>query len=215
MNSRERAIVHYYRRGVASYLIAKRYGVSNNYVRGVLTRAGIPIRGHSITNKVSAAKRTPEENKAITRAAANANAGGLHTISHRVNLAKSREKNPTIDEKYELPLLNRLKALKIPCIPQKAFYKHNVDLYLPSKNLVIEIFGGNFHNKKDAVGLFQSKMNYLAKRNVPVLIVWADQLTFSPEAIIKTALSIEKEPLTIINGDGSASSKGRGDINLE
>lgn len=209
----DRQIIHYYRRNVASYLIAKKFGVSNTYVRTLLKKNGIKIRPHTVTNKMSAAKRSPEENQAITKAAAEANIGSIHSLSHRIKLAKTREKNPTIDSVYEKPLVELCQKSGIRVIPQKAFSKFNVDLYLPEKNVVIEIFGGGFHNKKSAVELFNNKIRYLSKNGVPVLIVWADKINYSPSKVLEIAVNC-REPLKIINGDGSDTTRGRGDIIL-
>ena len=207
----DKQILYYYSKGVASYLIAKKFGVSNTYVRNLLKKHGVNLRGHNITNKVSAMRRTPGENKAITKAASEANKDSVHTHSHRVKLALAREKNPKIDLVYEKPLVDLCRKMSIPVIPQKAFDKFNVDLYLSRENVVIEIFGGGFHNKKDAVEQFNNKMKYLSKNKVPVLVVWADKLTYSPEKVINTALTI-KSTLTIINGDGSNTTRGLRDI---
>ena len=138
----DKQIIYYYKRGVASYLIAKKFGVSNGYVRNLLESQGIKLRGHSVTNKISAKKRTPEENHAITKAASRANRGSTHTLRHRSKLALSRQKSPTIDPIYEQPLVDLCKKRGIEIIPQKAFNKFNVDLYLVKENVVIEIFGG-------------------------------------------------------------------------
>lgn len=206
-------IIYYYRRGVASYLIAKKFGVSNTYIRNLLKKNGIPLRGHNITNKVSAMKRTPEENKAITQKAAEANLGSVHTASHRAKLALARQLKPTIDPVYELPLVTLCNKMKVEVVPQKAFDKFNVDLYLPKENVVIEIFGGGFHNKKDAVDLFNNKIAYLSKKNVPVLIVWADKLTYSPKDVLAIART-SSQKLQVINGDGTPTTRGLNDIIL-
>jgi len=206
-------IIYYYRRGVASYLIAQKFGVSNTYVRNLLKKKGIPLRGHNTTNKISAAKRTPEENKAITQKAAEANLGSVHKPTHRAKLALSREQNPIIDPVYEKPLVNTCKKLGVAVIPQKAFDKYNVDLYLPGENVVIEIFGGGFHNKKDAIELFNNKMRYLSKKQIPVVIVWTDKLTYNPENVLIISQNAKKK-LTIINGDGTPTTRGLNDIIL-
>lgn len=204
----ERQILYYYQRGVASYLIAKKLGISNTKVRTLLAKKGIKVRGHNITNKVSAQRRTPAENKAITQKATEANIGSTHTNLHRVRLAAARQKNPTIDPVYEAPLVEECKKRNILVIPQKSFYKYNVDLYIPEKNVVIEIFGGNFHNKPYAVELFQNKLEYLSSKNVPVVVVWADKLNYWPDRVLTVALKA-KAPLTIIDGSGAASTKGQ------
>lgn len=203
----DKQIIYYYQRGVASYLIAKKFGVSNTYVRKLLTSNGIKLRGHDVTNRVSAKRRTPEENRAITEAASQANRGSEHTMLHRSRLAVSRQKYPTIDPVYEQPLVDMCKKLGIQVIPQKAFSKYNVDLYFVKENVVVEIFGGGFHNKQDAVNLFNNKMKYLSRKNIPVLIVWADKLTYSPKDVIEVALNTKK-PLSIINGDGTPTTRG-------
>jgi very-short-patch-repair endonuclease len=209
----DRQIIYCYQRGVASYLIAQKFGVSNTYVRGLLKKKGISLRGHNTTNKMSAAKRTPEENRAITQKAAEANLGSVHTATHRAKLALSRQANPVIDEVYERPLVDLCRKLKVAIIPQKAFGRFNVDLYLVKENVVIEIFGGGFHNKKDAVDLFNNKIAYLSREKIPVVIVWADKLTYSPENVLVIAQSA-KERLTIINGDGTPTTRGLSDIIL-
>lgn len=208
-----RQIIYYYQRGVASYLIAKKFGVSNAYVRKLLVDSGLTLRGHNVTNKISAAKRTPEENQAITEAASEANKGSVHTQTHRIKLALARQKNPTIDKVYEQPLVDLCKGLRITCVPQKAFNKFNVDLYLSDKNVVIEIFGGGFHNKQEAIDLFNNKIRYLSIRKIPVLIVWADKLTYRPKSVLEVAMSLDKS-LAIINGDGSYTTRGSQDINI-
>lgn len=207
----DRQIIYYYQRGVASYLIAKKFGVSNTYVRSLLKKSGIKLRSHDITNKMSAQRRTPEENKALTEKASESNRGSVHTERHRIKLALSRERNPTIDAVYEKPLVSLCKDMGIAVIPQKAFNKFNVDLYLPEYNVVIEIFGGGFHNKKDAVELFKNKMSYLSSKRVPVVVVWADKLTYSPKAVLSVSLEAI-EPLTVINGDGKPTTRGVGTI---
>ncbi len=207
----DKQIIYYYRRGVASYLIAKKFEVSNTYVRELLRRSGIKLRGHNITNKMSAAKRTPEENQQITSAASKANRGSVHTQVHRAKLALSRQNNPVIDEVYEQPLLDYCKTQNVLAIPQKAFYKYNVDLYLPKNNVVIEIFGGGFHNKKEAKELFQNKMDYLSRKKIPVVVVWSDKLNYSPEKILRVVMKT-KDQLTIINGDGTPTTRGMNDI---
>lgn len=210
----DRQILYYYQRGVASYLIAKKMGISNTKVRGVLTRAGIKIRSHDVTNKISAANRTPEENRAITRKATAKNIGGTHTDLHRANLARARQKNPTIDPVYEQPLVDLCKKRGVSIVPQRAFSKFNVDLYLSKENVVIEIFGGGFHNKKDAVDMFNNKMKYLSSKKVPVVIVWADKLTYSPQAVLEVAMRAT-DRLTIIDGSGKPTTRGLGDIILD
>ncbi len=209
----DKQIIYYYQRGVASYLIAKKFGVSNTSVRKILVKHGIKLRGHDITNKVSAQNRTPEENHAITKKAAQANKGSEHTLLHRSRLAIAREKSPTIDPVYEQPLIEVCNSSGIKVIPQKAFNKFNVDLYLPDYNVVIEIFGGNFHNKEDAVNLFNNKIKYLSSKQVPVLVVWADKLTYNPQNVLTIAQMLKKK-LTIINGDGTPTTRGLGDIIL-
>lgn len=210
----DRQILYYYQRGVASYLIAKKLGLSNTRVRSILEKNGVHLRSHNITNKISASRRTPEENAAITRKATEANTGSTHTNLHRVRLAYSRQKNPTIDPVYESPLVDLCKKRGIGVVPQKAFYKYNVDLYLPKENVVIEIFGGGFHNKADAVEMFNNKMKYLSSKKVPVVIVWADKLLFSPQAVLEVAMRA-KDRLTIIDGSGVQTTRGLGDIILD
>lgn len=210
----EKQIIYYYQRGVASYLIAKKFKVSNSYVRTLLVKNGIKLRGRDIVNKISAEKRTPAENKAITRAASRANSGSEHTLLHRSRLAISRQERPTVDPVYEKPLLNLCENMGIKVIPQKAFSKYNVDLYFVKENVVVEIFGGGFHNKKEAIDMFNNKMRYLSRKKIPVVIVWADKLTFDPKSVIEFSMS-SKKPLTIINGNGKLSSRGLNDIILD
>lgn len=207
----DKEIIYYYRRGVASYLIAKKMGISNTKVRGILRRNGIKLRGHDTTNKISASKRTDEENQAITAAASEKNRGATHTLRHRSRLAYSRQQNPTIDPKYEKPLVELCEKKGLQMIPQKAFLKYNVDLYLVEKNVVIEVFGGGFHNKQDAVDMFNNKLAYLSKQNIPVVIVWADEENFSPTKVLKVCMSA-KQPVTIITGDGKDSKRGLNDL---
>lgn len=213
MSNLDKQIIYYYNRGVASYLIAQKLGLSNRKVRDTLTNNGIKLRGHDVTNKASAKNRSPEENKEITKAASKANRGSEHTLLHRSRLAIARERNPLIDPVYEQPLVDLCKKRGISVIPQKAFNKFNVDLYLPKENVVIEIFGGNFHNKKDAVELFNNKIKYLSKNNIPVVVVWSDKLTFSPEKVLIASQSAQKK-LTVINGDGTPTLRGIQDIIL-
>lgn len=203
----DKQIIYYYSRGAASYLIAKKFGVSNNYIRSRLEKNGIKLRGHDITNKVSAAKRTPQENKAITEGASKANVGSKHNLLHRSRLAIVREKNPVVDPVYERPLVDLCRKIGIPVVPQKAFNKFNVDLYLSEENVVIEIFGGNFHNKQIAIGQFNNKLEYLSRKKIPVLVVWADRLTYSPKEVLMVALKLRK-PLSIISGDGTPTTRG-------
>jgi very-short-patch-repair endonuclease len=99
----------------------------------------------------------------------------------------------------------------IEVVPQKAFNKFNVDLYLVKENVVVEIFGGGFHNKKEAVEMFNNKIRHLSSKKVPVLIVWADKLTYNPISVLAVARTTRK-PLTIINGDGKPTTRGLGDI---
>ncbi len=162
---------------------------------------------------MSARRRTPEENQAITQKAAEANLGSVHTATHRAKLALARQLKPTIDPVYEQPLVDLCKKRGIDIIPQKAFARFNVDLYLVKENVVIEIFGGGFHNKKDAVELFNNKIDYLSRNKVPVLIVWADKLTYSPESVLAIARAC-KNRLQIISGDGTPTTRGLGDIIL-
>ena len=207
----DRQIIYYYQRGVASYLIAKKLGVSNNYIRSVLKRHKIKIRSPKVANRMTASKRTPEENRRITAKAAEANLGSIHSASHRNKLALSRQKKPTIDPVYEKPLVDLCKKSGIEVIPQKAFGRFNVDLYFPQKNTVIEIFGGGFHNKQAAVDTFNHKMLYLSKKKVPVLVVWAEKSTYNPQKVLEIGLKV-KEPLVVINGDGSSTKRGVKDI---
>jgi very-short-patch-repair endonuclease len=211
MNNQNRQIIYYYQRGVASYLIAKKLGISNTKVRAILKKHNVSLRSHDVTNKVSAAKRTPAENRAITKKASETNLGSIHSNLHRVRLAASRQKNPKIDPVYELPLLRACQELSIIAIPQKSFYKYNVDLYLPKENVVIEIFGGNFHNKPDAVILFENKIKYLSSKRVPVVVVWADKLTYSPQAVLEVAMRAT-DRLTIIDGTGTLTTRGVGAV---
>lgn len=201
-------VIYYYQRGIASYLIAKKYGVSNTKIRSILTKHGISLRDHEITNKVSAKKRSPAENRAITEKAAEKNKGSIHSSVHRTRLAVSRQNNPKIDAVYELPLIQECEKQSVVAIPQKSFYKYNVDLYLPKENVVIEIFGGNFHNKPQAAKLFKNKMAYLSSKNIPVVVVWADKISYDPSKVLTVALAAKQ--LTIIDGSGKLSSRGVG-----
>lgn len=210
----DKQIIYYYQRGVASYLIAKKLGISNTKVRSILKNAGVDLRSHNVTNKISAKRRTPEENKAITQKATESNTGVKQTKLHRLRLALARQRKPTIDPVYEQPLVNWCKSIDLKVIPQKAFDRFNVDLYIPEYNVVIEIFGGGFHNKPDAVKMFNNKMKYLSKNNIPVLVVWTDRLTYNPASILAVAMTV-KEPVTVINGDGSPTSRGLSDIILD
>jgi very-short-patch-repair endonuclease len=160
---------------------------------------------------MSADKRTPEENRVITKAASRANKGSEHTVRHRSRLAISREKNPKIDPVYEQPLIDICNKLGIKNVPQKAFYKFNVDLYLTDDDVVIEIFGGGFHNKKDAVEMFKNKMSYLSKKKIPVVVVWSDKITYDPKKVLAVARNVESL-LTVINGDGTPTTRGLKDI---
>lgn len=207
----EKQIIYYYQRGIASYQIAKHFNVSNTYVRNLLKKSGIPLRGHETTNKMSARRRSPQQNKEITRKASEANLGSVHTPTHRAKLALSRQLKPSIDPVYEQPLVDLCKKTGIEVVPQKAFDRFNVDLYLPAYNVVIEIFGGGFHNKKDAVDLFNNKIKHLSNKKIPVLIVWADKLTYDPKTVLKIAKG-SKEPIAIINGDGTSTTRGMSDI---
>jgi len=209
----DKQITYYYQRGVASYLIARKFNVSNNYVRNLLEKKGIELRGHNITNKISAQKRTPEENQEITRRASETNKNSVHTERHRIKLALSRERTPVIDPVYEKPLVDLCRTMSVEVIPQKAFNKFNVDLYLVKENVVIEIFGGGFHNKIEAVKLFNNKIKYLSSKQIPVLVVWADKLTYSPQNVLTIAQMIKK-PLVIISGDGTPTTRGLSDITL-
>lgn len=200
----EREVIYYYQRGIASYLIAKKYGVSNTKIRAILTKHGIPLRDHEITNKTSAKRRSPAENRAIVQKAAEANLGSRHSNEHRAKLAVSRQRNPKIDPVYELPLIQECEKRSVVVIPQKSFYKYNVDLYLPKENVVIEIFGGNFHNKPEAVKLFRNKMAYLSIKKIPVVVVWSDKETYSPKAVLDVALGAT-DRLTNIEGSGVVS----------
>lgn len=203
----DKEAIYYYQRGVASYLIAKKLGVSNTKIRAILVKHGIKLRDHEITNTISAKKRSPSENHAITKKAAEANLGSVHSSVHRTKLAASRQNNPKIDPVYELPLVQECSLRSIVVIPQKSFYKYNVDLYLPKENVVIEIFGGNFHNKPQAVKLFKNKMAYLSMKKIPVVVVWADKINFDPSAVLDVAVN-SGIPLTIIEGDGSMTNRG-------
>lgn len=205
----EQQIVYYYSRGVASYVIAKKFNISNTRVRSILKAKGVKIRSHNITNKVSAMRRTPEQNRAITQAATERNTGNKQTSLHRARLAISRQRRPTIDPVYERPLVEYCKRVNIEVIPQKAFYKFNVDLYLPKENVVIEIFGGGFHNKSDAVEMFNNKMKYLSNKNIPVVVVWADKLLYSPQSVLEVAMRATGR-LTIIDGQGNTTNRGLG-----
>jgi very-short-patch-repair endonuclease len=207
----DKQILYYYQKGVASYLIAKKFGISNSQVRHLIEKSGIKLRGHDITNKVSAKKRTPEENKQITRAASRANRGSEHTIMHRSRLAISRQNNPAIDPVYEQPLVDLCKKLGICVIPQKAFYRYNVDLYFVKENVVVEIFGGGFHSKQVAIDMFNNKIKYLSNRQIPVVVVWADKLTYNPKSVISVVCAVNKK-LTVVNGDGTPTSRGLLDI---
>lgn len=206
----DRQIIYYYRRGVASYLIAKKFGVSNEYVRKLLRGKGIPLRGHKQTNKMSAQKRTPEENRRITEAAAEANRGSVHTESHRNAIALSRQQKPSVDPTYEKPLVELCRELGVEVIPQKAFSKYNVDLYLSKENVVIEIFGGGFHNKKQVVQVFNDKLAYLKSQKIPVVIVWADQDNYDPKKVLR--VSRKAKGLVIIDGSGKPTTRGLKDI---
>jgi len=208
----QKQIIYYYQRGIASYLIAKKLGISNTQVRNILRRNNVPIRGHIITNKVSASRRTPEENRLITKAASESNKGSVHTQTHRVKLALSRQRNPKIDSVYEQPLVDMCRRLGIEVVPQKAFDKYNVDLYFVKENVVVEIFGGGFHNKKQAMELFHNKQRYLSKNKIPLVIVWADKLTYDPTRIIAVAQTCNG--LCVVNGDGTPTTRGMGDIIL-
>ena len=57
-------------------------------------------------------------------------------------------------------------------------------------------------------------MKHLSRKQVPVVIVWADKLTYSPMSVLEVALNV-KDKLTVINGDGKPTTRGLNDILID
>jgi len=82
-------VVRRYVAGESENELAKRYRIGRQSIRRRLVAAGIPIRGGSEANRLTAAKLTPRQRKARARAANEATRGCVRSEATRLRLREA------------------------------------------------------------------------------------------------------------------------------
>lgn len=212
-------IVRLYESGESEVAVGRAVGVSRMIVRRVLVNAGVSLRGYG-QNAIVAARRTPEENKALTAAANKAARGRVASEEERVRTAQTRERNRSGVSHYEVFIEKKLRTLGIASTPQKACGRYNIDIAVGP--VAMEVFGGGWHAGGRHLARAPQRFSYLFDQGWCVLVVWVPGGSSTPltlgavEYLVAWLDEIKRDPSTargyrVIWGSGQEIARGRPD----
>lgn len=168
-------IVRRYQAGEAEQALAKAFDVSRSAIEVRLRAAGVERRDIATASRISAAQRTPEENRRIILAAQASQRGKRQPLRQKVRRAQTRQERQIGVSPAETLLCTWLtpRLAPIPCIPQYAVGPYNVDLAIDADPpLAVEIFGGKWHGYGRHVARAPERARYLLDQGWNLIIVW-------------------------------------------
>jgi hypothetical protein len=163
------AIVSAYVAGESVLALAGRFGVSRPCIITRLGRAGIPLRGGSEANRVSASRATPEARQRRTEACHKAVKGVRHSLEQRIKMATAWQQALTHVSPQETALCSMLAARGVHCIQQQAIGPYNCDL--GAFPVAVEVFGGHWHFSGAHLARAPRRIRYLLDAGWHVLMV--------------------------------------------
>lgn len=160
-----------YLAGESENAIAEAFGVSRNVIAARLRAAGVARRTLTQANRLSMEARTPEENRANTRAAHDAVRGTKQSAEHRAKIAATREERQTHVSEHELRLAELLGQRGLDVRPQAAVGPYNVDL--ATGTVAVEVFGGGWHAYGAHRKRTPQRLRHILDAGWNLVIVWA------------------------------------------
>lgn len=165
----ESAVISFYQSGNSENATAKRFGVSRNVVRRILTAHSIPIRSRSAAESLKWSRMTPSERAKQVSAAHAASKGREVTIRERKLRAKVREERMTHQGAGELFVYAALVDAGYSPIRQKAVGIYNCDMTVDS--VAVEVWGGGYHFFGEHAARNEERTRYLFDRGFHVIAI--------------------------------------------
>jgi very-short-patch-repair endonuclease len=159
-----------YLAGESELAISLALGVSRAVVKRTLDSAGVTRRSQSDAMRTRLAKMTPAERSELAKNAHDAVRGSKRTQEQLEKRARGVERNKGNVSEAESLVASAFEARGYGVVQQKAFGVYNVDIYVPSLNLVVEVLGGAWHSNKP----HRRRLTYLTGLGLNLVAVWVD-----------------------------------------
>jgi G:T-mismatch repair DNA endonuclease (very short patch repair protein) len=207
-------VIRKYKQGTSLNKIAKQHNTDRGVIKRLLENVGVPIRTIKESSILHTSQLTADEKYRKTVAAHEVNKGKKHSETHRNKIALSREMSWERSTSFlEIAIGDCLRNMGIEFVYQKAVGRYNIDIFIPSSNIGIEVFGGNWHATGRHLSRFEERSNYLFSKDISQVIVWVtlSHSEFLPEKIaryikeLSTSLKTDKATPRhyVIRGDGN------------
>lgn len=226
--SREELETLYWKENLSLVDIGKRFGVSNVSIKGRMEKFGISFRSHSENQKKQASKEKNkkrrqefcerkypfdrekynldyiiEQNKTRT----------IVDIAKEIGCSESHIEHLLRDNgffakkhyisQYEIKVQNLLKNYDISFIPwnKDIIYPYELDIFIPSNNIAIEVNGIYWHSEKNGKGknYHLDKLNFCEEKNIHLFHFWDNEIRDNWEivsSIIKYKLNLVKDRIS-------------------
>jgi len=136
-------IVDHYLAGMSEKRLAEQEKIGRTALRRFLLDHGISPRGQSEAERLKWSRMDTAQRQAQVRAAHEAATGRSHSMTERIRMALSRERNGSGRSPDEVLLETMLCDIGVISIPQRAVGPYNCDLAVHP--VAVEIWGGNWH----------------------------------------------------------------------
>lgn len=201
-----------YRSGMSEKAVADYFGCSRNVIRTRLIKNGIPIRGRSEAELLKWSQMSDEKKANQVQSAHDAVRAKPREFFIEPSIKQAIAKQESLSKvgKMEVDVMQSLVQLGWKCVPQKAFYVYNIDIFVAGVNdsaVEIHINTGYPHAHR----LYRKRIIQLLERNLSAIYVKIDR-HFSLEDVASKIHSL----LNFINSDKSGIAKywmitGRGE----
>jgi len=207
-----------YAAGEAVSSMAKNLSVSRTVIVRRLKELGLSIRSGSDANKLRMSRLSVSEKLALTSAAHDAVRGVSQSEEHRRKIAHCIESKGLFDSICEEKFSD---MLGVPCTPQKAIGRYNVDIALDEFPIAVEIFGGHWHTTGHHARRFRKRFDFIINSGwIPVIIWVTKDYPVGIEAAkyvisLAEALSAGKpvgRQEHVIRGDGNVTAVGKSNL---
>jgi very-short-patch-repair endonuclease len=128
--------------------------------------------------KALTGKKLSDETKLkISKKLTGRNVNGVFTIQHKKNISNARKLQvlPTRDTSIEIKIQQFCKELNIEFIAHKYIdiqHDYLCDIYIPSKNLIIECDGDYWHNYPIGLDIDHVRTNEIQKKGYLIIRLW-------------------------------------------
>lgn len=166
-------LVRLYLAGETEQQLAGRYGVTRIPIVRALTEAGVTRRTPAETNRLLAARRTPEQRRAGVAAAHAARRGSTDSFEVLCKRAKTREERQTHVSPAEQLIAAWLADRGEDATPQKAIGPYNADLAVGA--VAVEIHGGGWHSGGRHRARAPKRIRYILDEGWNLMVIWVDR----------------------------------------